>query len=129
MRQRAEASSALLGAACMLLILSGCGVESAGSASGNVDPTEGSSAMTTRVEDGDGDCGMRRERAAEGPRADGTPYIGQEVTAATAAAERQGLTVRIVGKDGECFVRTNDLSPRRVNFYVQDGKVAAAEGF
>lgn len=41
-------------------------------------------------------------------------------------ADEAGLEVRILGTDGDCTDRTDDLQHQRVNFYVEEGEVATA---
>jgi hypothetical protein len=56
-------------------------------------------------------------------------YVGKSEADATALAESRKLTVRVVGKDGECGMVTDDLRTDRVNLYLEDGTVTAAGAF
>ena len=42
------------------------------------------------------------------------------------SAQTEGQTVRIAGRDGECFALTMDYQDTRVDIYLQDGEVVAA---
>lgn len=53
-------------------------------------------------------------------------YKGLTLAEAEARAERDGLVVRVLGRDGECFDRTSDLRPDRVDLYIEDGEVVEA---
>jgi ABC-type glycerol-3-phosphate transport system substrate-binding protein len=56
-------------------------------------------------------------------------YVGLDEEAATALAEENGLTLRVVGEDGECSAITMDLRDDRVNVEIVDGEVVAAAIF
>lgn len=56
-------------------------------------------------------------------------YLGLDEVAATALADEQGLDVREVGRDGECFAITMDLRPDRINLEYVDGLVVGAAIF
>jgi hypothetical protein len=58
-----------------------------------------------------------------------TGYLGKTEADATALAASQKLTVRVVGKDGECGMVTDDLRTDRVNLYLEGGTVKAAGAF
>lgn len=53
-------------------------------------------------------------------------FVGLSVGRAVVLAESRGLNVREVGRDGECFVVTDDLRNDRVNFEIHDDVVVAA---
>lgn len=53
-------------------------------------------------------------------------YVGLGEAEATERAEDDGLQVRVVGRDGECFAVTMDIRDDRVNFEVADDVVIAA---
>jgi hypothetical protein len=52
--------------------------------------------------------------------------VGRTEDEATAAADDQGWSVRVVARDGAAQVRTEDLREDRVNLVVEDGVVTAA---
>jgi len=53
-------------------------------------------------------------------------YVGLTIEDASARAEDEGLPWRIVHQDGEDLAVTDDYSPDRLNFSVEDGIVIAA---
>jgi hypothetical protein len=53
-------------------------------------------------------------------------YIGLSESDAEALAADKDQTVRIAGRDGECFALTMDYRSDRVNLYLEDGAVVAA---
>lgn len=53
-------------------------------------------------------------------------YVGLTEEEATAKAEADGYTIRVVGIDGECQAITMDLREDRVNIDLVDGKVTGA---
>lgn len=53
-------------------------------------------------------------------------YLGLSSDEAEARARAEDLEVRILGIDGNCEDRTDDLRRNRVNFYLEDGVVTAA---
>jgi hypothetical protein len=61
----------------------------------------------------------RTERIAE-------TLVGQSERSARSAAEAQGITVRIAGRDGRTFYLTVDLRFSRINLMVEDGVVTQA---
>lgn len=56
-------------------------------------------------------------------------YEGLTENEAAALAGAQVLTVRVVGRDGECFAVTDDLRRDRVNLYLEEGVVVWAAIF
>lgn len=53
-------------------------------------------------------------------------FVGLDLTAAEELASQRGLQVREVGRDGECFVVTEDLRQDRINLEFTGDKVIAA---
>jgi hypothetical protein len=53
-------------------------------------------------------------------------YVGLTEEEATTKAETDGLTIRVVGIDGECQAATMDLRDDRVNIDLVDGVVVGA---
>lgn len=53
-------------------------------------------------------------------------YVGLTEQQALDLAARQGLTVRVVGRDGKCSNITRDMRPDRVNLDLVSGRVARA---
>ena len=79
------------------------------------------------------DCGTRAaERAPHNPQRRDDPsynadeYVGLSIAEARSKAKDAGLDVRLLGVDGDCEDRTDDLRSDRVNFYVEDETVKAA---
>jgi hypothetical protein len=66
---------------------------------------------------------------AEGQENPTPEYVGLSLEDAEALAEENGLTLRVVGEDGECFPITMDLRDDRVNVELADGTVVAAAIF
>jgi hypothetical protein len=66
---------------------------------------------------------------AEGQENPAPEYVGLTLEDAEALAEENGLTLRVVGEDGECFAITMDLRDDRVNVELADGVVIAAAFF
>ena len=61
----------------------------------------------------------RTERIAEG-------LVGQSEQSAIQAAEAQGVTVRIAGRDGQNFILSADMRFSRVNLVIEAGVVTQA---
>jgi hypothetical protein len=79
------------------------------------------------------DCGVTAaEQAPHNPQRRDDPsynadeYVGLSIREARSKAEAAGLDVRLLGVDGDCEDRTDDLRSDRVNFYVEDETVRAA---
>ena len=53
-------------------------------------------------------------------------YVGLSLVQAEALARKQDRTLRVIGRDGECFPVTMDYSPTRVNVYLDDELVRFA---
>ena len=56
-------------------------------------------------------------------------YIGLDEEEASALAAEEGLEIREVGRDGECFPITMDLRDDRINVEYADGVVVGAAKF
>jgi hypothetical protein len=52
---------------------------------------------------------------------------GLDEVSATIAAEEMGWIVRIIERDGEAFMHTEDHRTDRLNLHIKDGKVIGAE--
>jgi hypothetical protein len=65
----------------------------------------------------------------EGTETPAPEYIGLTEEEAVELAEEQGLTVREVGRDGECHIITMDLRDDRINLEYVDGIVVGAAIF
>lgn len=73
---------------------------------------------------------MRRDACfggSGGPPADA--YEGLTLAEAEARASEQGEVVRVLGADGECNDRIDDLRSDRVSLYLEDGEVVRARRF
>lgn len=73
---------------------------------------------------------MRRDACFDGSGgapADG--YAGLTLAEAEARAARAGQVVRVLGEDGDCNDRTDDLRTDRVSLYLEDGEVVRARRF
>lgn len=56
-----------------------------------------------------------------------SPFLGLTEGEAYDLAAAHGLTVRVVGRDGECFAVTLDLRDDRINLELVDGVVVGAD--
>jgi hypothetical protein len=101
----------------ILLLVAGL---SFATACGSDDDAESPPAGTSTLADG---C----ISAEQGEPADG--YVGLDETGAQELAASEGLTVRVVGVDGECLPMTMDLRDDRVNLDIVDGVVVTASMF
>ena len=54
-------------------------------------------------------------------------YLGMTESAAVARAKEAGLSARIIGRDSEEFVVTDDLRQDRINFRILEDKVSRVE--
>lgn len=114
-----------LPALLLVTILSACGSET--------DATSASDDRPSPVYEWRQDCGVTYYKhlphnpgEANDPSYEAEEYVGLSLDEARDRAERAGLEVRILGIDGECADRTDDLRHQRVNFYVEEGEVARA---
>lgn len=114
------------GALAMVMLLVGCGQESS---QGDTPNPAASTTSTPTMKDGDG----KNPCLSEGNRVtppDSSPdvadYVGLSEREAQTKAKDQQQTIRIAGRDGECFALTMDYRPDRVNLYLEDDRVAAA---
>lgn len=73
-------------------------------------------------------CGLVEEKPLPGfsPSLSAQDFVGKTLEEAEALAERQGGIVRVVGRDGNCEGRSDDLRENRVNVYLEKGRVVAA---
>ena len=53
-------------------------------------------------------------------------YLGLSEQEAHDLADERQQTVRVAGRDGECFALTMDYQPDRVNLYIESDEVVAA---
>jgi hypothetical protein len=125
-----------LAAAVLVPLLVACGSASAGSSgsgsgSGGGNGVEKPAGTPSAAA---GLCGLSPEGAAE--RKDGamtypatTDYVGKSEADARALAESRGLKLRVVGKDGDCGVITDDLQTTRINVYLEGGTVTGVGAF
>ncbi len=120
----------LVGAAAfaVLLIVSGCGSDTEPAAG---EPTPSASEATPAQSKPSnqpnpciGDPVGKQAPPNSGPETDG--YLGLSEPEAEKYASEQGQTIRIAGRDGECFALTMDYRDNRVNLYLEDDVVVAA---
>jgi hypothetical protein len=81
-----------------------------------------------------GSCGLNQqdqnvENPVEGDTASVEGYEGKTLAEAEALADSRRHIVRVVGEDNDCRGLSDDYSFERVNVYVEDGVVEAAEAF
>ena len=74
-------------------------------------------------------CGLASESRTGEDVASSEGYKGLTLDEAEELAQARDVEVRIVGKDGKCFGRDDDLRFRRINLYLEDDRVVIAEGF
>ena len=55
-----------------------------------------------------------------------TGYLGVTLPEAKAQAHAEGVTLRVLGRDGSCPIRTADRDPNRVDVYVVSNTVVRA---
>jgi hypothetical protein len=53
-------------------------------------------------------------------------FVGLTEDEAIEAAASRGWTIRVLARDGESGIRTDDYQPERVNLVIEDGRVTAA---
>jgi hypothetical protein len=53
-------------------------------------------------------------------------FVGLTEDEAIEAAASRGWTIRVLARDGEGGIRTDDYQPERVNLVIEDGRVTAA---
>ncbi len=120
----------LVGAAAIavLLIVSGCG---SGTEPAADEPTPSASKATPAQSKPSnqpnpciGDPVGTEKPPNSGPETDG--YLGLSEQEAKKYAAEQSQTIRIAGRDGECFALTMDYRDNRVNLYLEDDEVVAA---
>ena len=112
----------------VLLLVSGCGSDTQPAAD---EPTPSSSEsrpdqsqQSNQPNPCLGDPVGTEKPPNSGPETDG--YLGLSEPEAKKYASEQGQTIRIAGRDGECFALTMDYRQDRVNLYLQDDEVVAA---
>lgn len=115
--------------AVLIAVLAACGSADAG----RQPATAAGSPLT---HSGAQDCGVSYYKhlphnpgAADDHAYEAEEYVGLRLEEAKDRAEVAGLTVRILGTDGDCADRTDDLRSDRVNFYVEQQTVRAAARF
>ena len=117
-----------LGALGLLALLCSCGSADAGGrrAAGVGSPPAYAWAQ---------DCGVEHHEhlphnpAAQDPAYEAQAYVGLPLGEARTRAEGAGLALRVLGTDGDCTDRTDDLRSDRINLYVEDEVVRAAARF
>ncbi|MDW3214746.1 MAG: hypothetical protein R8G01_12150 [Ilumatobacteraceae bacterium] len=102
--------------ASVLLVPSACG-------SDDDSPAPGVSSDVSDPVDGAAPC-LTAEQGDPAP-----DYVGLDEAEAQELANSEGLTMRVVGRDGECDAITLDLRDDRVNVDLVDGVVVAAAYF
>ena len=60
---------------------------------------------------------------------DAKRFVGLSEAQVRKESEANGLTVRILGRDGECFTHTADGQPNRVNVLLVADRVVSARRF
>jgi hypothetical protein len=108
---------AVLGAC---LVATGCADDDPGAAGS---PT----ASPTHTQPSGNPClgdGGPAEPPAAGPDTD--QYLGLSEEEAIRVAKEEGFTLRVAGRDGECYALTMDYRTDRVNVYLEGGTVTAA---
>ncbi|HVQ87845.1 MAG TPA: hypothetical protein VMT88_06650 [Actinomycetes bacterium] len=101
-----------LSAVALIVVVSGCGSDSPNEPA---QPLPSGAASVTEAPCGTPD---HDDAAAK--------YVGLTLPQAKQLAKKNDQTVRIIGKDGECFPITMDLRTNRVNLYLEDGIVQNA---
>lgn len=111
-------------------LLAGCGDDDGGD-----DPaTSPDDVVSTTLDPGQGETTIPDLPQNDDPAAvqctgppegifDATATIGTAVSAAMAAAESEGCSIRVAMRDGEGLALTEDFRPDRVNVAVEGGKV------
>lgn len=112
--------------ALLVLVLGACLVVGA-CADDDPDAAGAPAASPTGTQPSGNPC-LGEGRPAEPPDAgpDTDQYLGLTEQEAIRLAKDDGFTVRIAGRDGECFALTMDYRTDRVNVYLQDDTVTAA---
>jgi hypothetical protein len=100
-----------------------------------VDVPEGDSVRVTLLvaEDESGACASVAAASSDADRLLGMPgglpapgFVGLTEDEAIEAAASRGWTIRVLARDGESGIRTDDYQPERVNLVIEDGRVTAA---
>jgi len=117
----------LLACGLTLILLSACG------ATDDQPTTAGSpAAPSSTADDSDNSpnpCLGSAGNTPEDPRSDEQmteQYLGLTEQEAEALAQDEGHTIRVAGRDAECFALTMDYREDRVNIYLEDDTVVAA---
>ena len=118
----------LLACGLTLVLLSACG------ATDDQPTTAGSpAAPSPTADDSDNSpnpcLGSAGGNTPDDPRSDEQmteQYLGLTEQEAGALAKDEGHTIRVAGRDGECFAMTMDYREDRVNIYLEDDTVTAA---
>ncbi len=127
---RAKVTAQMVGPVVLavLLTVSGCGSESDPAADEPTPPTTGATPDQSQPSNQPnpclGDPVGKQTPPNSAPQTDG--YLGLTQPEAKQYATEQDQTIRIAGRDGECFALTMDYRDNRVNLYLEDGVVVAA---
>jgi hypothetical protein len=127
-----RAGLTLAAALALLWLPAACGDEENGEPVAPGQPTTTTDGPDVRPGPGepdpDRDLTALRCRDAPGETLDATALTGLGLPEAERRAERRGCSVRVVERDGESLVVTEDFRPDRVNLAVEDGEVVAIIG-
>lgn len=113
-------------AVLVAVLVGGCGQSQPSDDTGAAPTTDPASATATATSE-ENPC-LREGGPAEPPDArPGTEaYLGLTKAEAERYAQTHGQTVRVAGRDGECFALTMDYRDDRVNIYLEDDEIVAA---
>jgi hypothetical protein len=108
------------------VLVGGCGQSQPSDDTGAA-PTPDPPSATATVSGEENPC-LQEGGPAEPPDArPGTDaYLGLTKDEAERYARAHGQTVRVAGRDGECFALTMDYRDDRVNIYLEDDQIVAA---
>lgn len=108
-----------------VLVLGGCGsgTEADPGAGSSSNPTVTTPSPSNQPNPCLGEGGMATPPDSS-PGTEG--YLGLTQPEAKRYAAKRDQTIRVAGRDGECFALTMDYRDDRVNLYLKDGIVVAA---